>query len=211
MVSYASDDAFEALAAPLEGRGIRLVPLSERYLGEMDHAFRLDDDLWTWTIAAKPRSQVDTVDWFERASRARIAREEAPFAIELLDGTLAGTTRFMDIRPFDGHVEIGTTLVFRKHRRTAVNTAAKLLLLERAFEAGFVRVTFKTDTRNARSRTAIERLGARFEGVLRSYQRRSDGTVRDTAVYSILVNEWSSVQARLEDRLRSAATAGALE
>ena len=198
MRSFADDEAFEALAAPLEGRTVRLAALSERHLGEMDHAFRSDDDLWTWLTTAKPRSQLETVDWFERAFRGRIARTEAPFAIELLDGTLVGTTRFMDIRPYDGGVEIGTTLVFKRHRRTSVNTEVKLLLIGHAFECGYSRVAFKTDTRNARSRAAIERLGATFEGVLRSYQRRHDATIRDTAIYSILVNEWSAVQERLE-------------
>lgn len=208
MTSYAGDAgsvALEALAAPLEGRSVRLVALSERHLGEMDHAFRSDDDLWTWMLAAKPRSQSDTMHWFELAFRDRIARTAAPFAIELADGTLAGTTRFMDIRPYDGGLEIGTTLVFKRHRRTAVNTETKLLLLGRAFDAGFLRVALKTDTRNARSRAAIERLGATFEGVLRSYQRRHDGTMRDSALYSIVVNEWSAVQQRLELLLATAA------
>ena len=208
MTSYAGDAtsaALESLEAPLEGRAVRLVALSERHLGEMDHAFRSDDDLWTWMLTAKPRSQADTVDWFERAFRDRIARTATPFAIELADGTLAGTTRFMDIRPFDGGLEIGTTLVFKRHRRTSVNTEAKLLLLGRAFDAGFLRVALKTDTRNVRSRAAIERLGATFEGVLRSYQRRYDGTMRDTALYSIVVNEWSAVQQRLEHLLEAAA------
>jgi RimJ/RimL family protein N-acetyltransferase len=209
MTSYAGDAAFEALAAPLEGRSVRLVPLSERHLGEMDHAFRSDAGLWTWMLTAEPRRQLETVDWFERAFRGRIARTQAPFAIELLDGTLAGTTSFMDIRPYDGGVEIGTTLVFKRHRRTSVNTEAKLLLIGRAFACDYVRVAFKTDTRNARSRSAIERLGATFEGVLRSYQRRHDETVRDTALYSILVNEWSTVQERLEMMLARSADASA--
>jgi RimJ/RimL family protein N-acetyltransferase len=207
MTSHPSEDAFEALAAPLEGPSLRLVPLSERHLGEMDHAFRSDDDLWTWMLAAKPRFQSDTVAWFESAMRGRVARTLATFAIELIDGTLVGTTSFMDIRPFDGGVEIGSTLVFKNHRRTRVNTEAKFLLLARAFDAGFVRVALKTDSRNARSRAAIERIGARFEGVLRCYQRRQDGTVRDTALYSILVNEWNGVHDRLEARLATGAEA----
>ncbi len=197
MQSCEADHAFEELAGPLEGRTVRIVPLSERHLGEMDYAFRSDDDLWRWMLTAKPRTQLDTVAWFERAFRGRIARSSAPFAIELRDGELAGTTRYMDIRAFDGCLEIGTTLVFKAHRRTSVNTETKLLLLSRAFELGYVRVELKTDTRNERSRAAIERLGATFEGVLRSYQRRHDGTMRDTALYSILVSEWSAVRERL--------------
>ena len=209
MTSPGGDDAFEALAAPLDGRSVRLVPLSERHLGEMDHAFRSDDELWRWMLTAEPRRQLETVDWFERAFRGRIARAQAPFAIELPDGTLAGTTSFLDIRPYDGGLEIGSTLVFKRQRRTSVNTEAKLLLIGRAFECGYVRVAFKTDTRNARSRAAIERLGATYEGVLRSYQRRHDETVRDTALYSILVNEWSSVQERLERMLERSTSAAA--
>ncbi len=192
----------QELDAPLSGKLIRLVPLSERHLGELDSAFRGDDDLWTWTLTAAPRTQAETVAWIERAKAARDAGARYAFAIESIDdGTLAGVTNFLDVRRDDGVLEIGSTLIFSAYRGTRVNTELTLLLLARAFDCGFVRVTFKTDARNARSRAALERLGATPEGVLRSFQRRHDGTTRDTAMYSILVAEWPVVRAQLEAKL----------
>lgn len=196
------DTQSQELDAPLSGKLIRLVPLSERHLSELDSAFRGDDDLWTWTLTAAPRTQAETVAWIERAKAARDAGARYAFAIESIDdGTLAGVTNFLDVRRDDGVLEIGSTLIFSAYRGTRVNTELTLLLLARAFDCGFVRVTFKTDARNARSRAALERLGATPEGVLRSFQRRHDGTTRDTAMYSILVAEWPDVRAQLEAKL----------
>ncbi len=192
----------EKLDATLSGKLIRLVPLSQRHLGALDRAFRGDDDIWTWTLAAAPRTEAETVAWIDRASAAREAGTRYAFAIEgVADDTLAGVTNYLDVRRDDGVVEIGSTLIFAAYRGTRVNTELTLLLLARAFEAGFIRVTFKTDARNVRSRSALERLGATYEGVLRSFQRRHDGTTRDTAMYSILVDEWPRVRSQLEDKL----------
>ncbi len=191
-------DPFDALAAEMRSDEIALVPLSERHLAAFDIAFRGDDELWTWMLVAKPRDQHETVAWFDRASHERIARERCAFAIELPSGEIAGTTSFLDVRPFDGGVEIGWTMIFAPYRRTFVNTAVKVLMLERAFDADFVRVALKTDARNARSRAAIERIGATYEGTLRSLQRRYDGTVRDTALYSVVLDDWPRVRERLE-------------
>ena len=105
------------------------------------------------------------------------------------------------MRRDEGVLEIGSTLIFSSFRGTRVNTELTLLLLARAFEMGFVRVTFKTDARNTRSRTALERLGATYEGVLRSFQRRHDRSSRDTAMYSILSDEWPQIRANLEEKL----------
>ncbi len=191
-------DAFDRLAAPIEASTLRLVTLTERHLGALDHAFRSDPELWEWTIDAEPRTQADTVAWLERAMHEHTMRTRSPFAIELPDGTLAGTTSYFDIRSYDGALEIGHTLVFKRHRRTQVNTAAKLALLTRAFETGFERVAFQTDARNARSRAAIERLGAAYEGTMRSSRRRHDGTLGDTVIYSIVASEWPQVRTRLQ-------------
>ena len=116
-----------------------------------------------------------------------------------------GSTRFLDIRPKDRQVEIGSTFLARAYWRTPANTEAKYLLLRHCFEsAGCVRVALKTDGRNARSQAAIERLGAVREGVLRKHMNVR-GYQRDTVYYSILDTEWPAVKARLEARLAASA------
>ena len=190
-----------ALGGPLAGVAVRLEPLSERHLGELDHAFRSDADMWTWMLPAQPRTQADTVAWIEDATHAHLAGTRVPFAIVGADGGLLGTTSYLDVDAKNGVVEIGSTMMFAAARRTVANTETKRLLLGRAFDSGFARVTLKTDARNARSRAAIERIGATYEGLLRSYQRRHDGTMRDTAIYSIVISDWAGVRERLDARL----------
>jgi RimJ/RimL family protein N-acetyltransferase len=122
--------------------------------------------------------------------------------VDAATGRAVGSTRFGDIAPEHGRVEIGWTWIAPSHQRTAVNTEAKLLQLTYAFEElGATRVALKTDGRNLRSQAAIERLGAVREGVLRRHIRMPDGFMRDTVYYSILADEWPSVKARLEARL----------
>jgi N-acetyltransferase len=120
-------------------------------------------------------------------------------------GEAAGMTGYLDIRPQHQGLEIGRTWIARAYQGTRVNPESKYLLLRHAFEdLGAVRVQFKTDLNNLHSQRAIEKLGAAREGVLRRYQMRSNGTVRDTVMYSILAEEWPQVKARLEERLAEA-------
>jgi RimJ/RimL family protein N-acetyltransferase len=117
-------------------------------------------------------------------------------------GDVVGTTSYLEVSPADARLEIGSTTYAPSVWGTAVNAECKLLLLAYAFEvvrAG--RVQLKTDVRNARSQQAIARLGARHEGTLRRYQRRADGSVRDTVLFSITAEEWPAVRDRLRDRL----------
>jgi N-acetyltransferase len=117
-------------------------------------------------------------------------------------GEAAGMTGYLDVRPQHQGLEIGRTWIARSHQGTRVNPESKLLLLRHAFEdLGAVRVQFKTDLNNLHSQRAIEKLGAQREGVLRRYQMRSNGFVRDTVIYSILAEEWPQVKSRLEERL----------
>lgn len=117
-------------------------------------------------------------------------------------GEAAGMTGFLDIRPQHRGLEIGRTWIARAHQGTRVNPESKYLLLRHAFEdLGAVRVQFKTDLNNLQSQRAIEKLGATREGVLRRYQMRSSGFVRDTVMFSLLAEEWPAVKARLEERL----------
>jgi RimJ/RimL family protein N-acetyltransferase len=120
---------------------------------------------------------------------------------------VVGTTSYLDVSPVDARLEIGFTAYAPATWGTAINPACKYLLMSWAFEdAGFDRVQLKTDIRNLRSQAAIERLGATQEGILRRYQRRQDGSLRDTVMYSVLADEWPQVRQGLLDRLASGAT-----
>lgn len=185
----------------LTGSTVRLEPLT------LDHvpglcAVGLDPELWRWTT-----SLVDDAGEMERyvqvALRAQESGNAIPFAtIELASGRVVGSTRFAAIaRPFR-RVEIGWTWVARPWQRTAVNTEAKYLMLRHAFEVeGCIRVEFKTDVLNQTSRNALQRIGAREEGVLRDHVITATGRVRDTIYFSILAREWPDVKAMLERRL----------
>jgi RimJ/RimL family protein N-acetyltransferase len=117
-------------------------------------------------------------------------------------GEAVGVSGYLEIRPAHRGLEVGRTWIGKSHQGTRVNPESKYLLLGHAFETlGAVRVQLKTDRNNLHSQAAIEKLGARREGVLRKYQTRSNGTIRDTVVYSVLAEEWPAVKAGLEARL----------
>ncbi|MBK9739186.1 MAG: GNAT family N-acetyltransferase [Actinobacteria bacterium] len=117
-------------------------------------------------------------------------------------GAIVGTTSYLEVSPVDARLEIGFTLYAPSVWGTVVNPECKLLLMTWAFEVAHMgRVQLKTDIRNARSQQAIARLGATYEGVLRRYQRRQDGSVRDTVVFSVLAEEWPAVKAGLLERV----------
>jgi RimJ/RimL family protein N-acetyltransferase len=117
-------------------------------------------------------------------------------------GKIVGTTSFLDVSIHDARLEIGSTMYAPAQWGSNLNPTCKFLLMSYAFdELGMGRVQLKTDIRNVRSRHAIERLGARYEGVLRRYQRRADGTVRDTVMYSVIAEDWPVVRAGLLKRI----------
>ena len=117
-------------------------------------------------------------------------------------GEIVGTTSFLDVSIHDARLEIGSTMYAQAQWGSNLNPTCKFLLMSYAFdELGMGRVQLKTDIRNVRSRHAIERLGARYEGVLRRYQRRTDGTVRDTVMYSVIAEDWPVVRAGLLKRI----------
>lgn len=157
-------------------------------------------------LAWPPPAALDETRVLIRDAQELMARGQCvAFAqVSNASGTASGSTRFLDIRPKDRQVEIGSTFLARAYWRTPTNTEAKYLLLWHCFEsAGCVRVALKTDGRNTRSQTAIERLGAVREGVLRKHMNVR-GYHRDTVYYSILDTEWPAVKARLEARLATA-------
>lgn len=185
----------------LEGSHVRLEPLS------MDHhaalcEVALDASLWQWTPGGM-RTTDDVRNYIAKALRAQSAGTALPFAtVERTSGRVVGGTRYANISTDDRRVEIGWTFVATPWQRTPINTEAKYLMLRHAFETwNCIRVELKTDVLNDRSRRAIERLGAKQEGILRSHMIMDTGRIRDTVYYSILASEWPDVKSRLQAML----------
>jgi RimJ/RimL family protein N-acetyltransferase len=131
-----------------------------------------------------------------------MAAGRLPWVVRLVDGAVVGMSSYLEVSVPDARLEIGATAYAPAVWGTAVNPETKLLLLQHAFEAlGAGRVQLKTDVRNVRSQQAIARLGARYEGTLRRYQRRDDGTVRDTVLFAIAAEDWPAVRDGLRARL----------
>jgi len=183
----------------LEGRHVRLEPLSLERHAEALVAVGLDPDLWRWTIV-RVEGAADLRRYLSTALAEQAAGRALPFAtIERPGGRVVGCTRFMAISDAHRRVEIGSTWIARPWQRTAVNTEAKYLMLRHAFESwGCLRVELKTDARNERSRRAMLRLGLVEEGTYRKHMVTERGEVRDTVYYSVVDDEWPAVRARLE-------------
>lgn len=192
----------------LEGGDVRLEPLALEHQGELVAAAS-DGRLWELWFTGIPEPR-DMRDYIEIALAGQQAGHMLPWVVrESSTGTVVGSTRYHDIVPAIGRVEIGYTWYARRWQRTHVNTACKLLLLTHAFEGlECAVVALRTDRLNLASRRAIEALGARQDGVLRHHQARRDGTARDTAMYSILAGEWPDVKRHLELRLSRHRRAG---
>lgn len=199
----------------LTGRHVRLEPLERRHAEALDAASSGDSALYRWSLV--PRG-IDAVrHYIEAALDVRNAGAAVPFAIVRIgDDVVIGSTRFFDIEywpwpqshPRHGRrspdvCEIGYTWLTAGAIRTAANTEAKLLMLTHAFEQwNMLRVCLHTDARNQRSQAAIERIGGKFEGVLRAHRMAADFTPRDSYRYSIVAGEWPDAKQRLEDFLR---------
>jgi RimJ/RimL family protein N-acetyltransferase len=181
----------------LEGVAVRLEPLKPEHAPAL-HAL-CEEAVFEWSPDAL-RTLQDVEAYVSRALGDAAKGTALPFVIvERETGTPVGTTRYFDIHREFRTLEVGYTWLGRRVWRTRVNTECKYLLLRHAFETlGAIRVQIKTDRRNARSRAAIERLGATFEGILRNHMLIRGGFVRDTAYYSVLDTEWPEVKARLE-------------
>jgi len=190
----------------LPGRLVNVVPASPQRNAE--ELFRtLDDDRVWQHVAGRPRTPQAYAERLEQQLAAGalpwIVRLHTPYA-GLPAGAIVGTSTFLDVSVGDARLEIGSTAYAFGTWGTAVNPDTKLALLAHAFEVlGAGRVQLKTDVRNVRSQQAIALLGARYEGTLRRYQRRADGTVRDTALFSIVIEGWPAVRAALEHRLNA--------
>ena len=196
---------------PLHGRLVRLESLSAAHRADL--AVAAEENRASYAFTEVPRAT--EVDAFLTAHSARAdAGRMVPFAqIRQADGRAVGCTSYFDPRYWPGRadlcaVEIGWTWLAASAQRTGINTEAKLLLLEHAFGVlGVARVDFKTDARNDRSRRALTALGAKFEGVLRSWSPSrvpgEDGRLRDSAMFSVVAAEWAATRERLRRRLSS--------
>ena len=181
----------------LKARGVSLVPLT------LDHeeglrAAAADGELWNIRVTSVPEPH-QTRGYIESALQMREAGNRFAFAVtDEASGEVLGTTSFHDILPAVQRVEIGYTWYAQRCQRTHVNTTCKLLMLTHAFDALDCHVVgWRTDNFNHASQRAIERLGARKDGVIRGHALRRDGTIRDTVMYSLRSGEWPEVRAQL--------------
>jgi N-acetyltransferase len=184
-------------AVTLERAPVRLVPLDREYEEGLRHA-AADGALWNLDFTWVPAPH-ETAEYIDTALQGRERGDRFAFAVTVASGgEVIGSTSYHDIVPAVDRLEIGWTWYAAGHQRTAVNTTTKFLLMEHAFERlGAQLVGWRTDSMNLASRRAIERLGARRDGVLRHHAPRRDGTVRDTVMYSLTANEWPEVRSRL--------------
>ena len=188
----------------LEGHGVRLEPLRREHEPAL-RAAASDGQLWQYHFTSVPEPE-KTLLYVENALAESTRR---PFTVvELKSGQIIGSTSYHDILSAARRVEIGYTWYAQSWHRSHVNTASKLLLLTHAFEAlGCNVVGWRTDILNLKSQKAIERLGAKKDGVIRGFALRRDGTIRDTVMYSVTAEEWrQSIKARLTALLRPVAT-----
>lgn len=185
----------------LESERLRIEPLREGHLSELAAACN-DPAIFEFTYSTNPFATPDDARaWFERMTS--IPTQLLLAIVDKPSGRVVGSTRYIDIDPANRKLEIGGTMLSPAVWRTHVNTECKYLLLRYAFETfGANRVQLKGEAKNARSRAAMARIGATFEGTLRSFRVHASGEIRDTSFYSIIASEWPAVKARLESLLR---------
>ena len=183
----------------LTGKFVRLEPMSETHVPGLTAAGAGNMEIWKHMLYGDIQTETDMLGWVHDI----LARPDLPFVVIRLEtGRVVGATRYLNIMPEHRGLEIGGTWYGAEFQRTAVNTECKYLLLGYAFETlGCIRVQLKTDSRNERSQRAIERIGAKREGVLRNHMILPDGRYRDSVYYSVIDREWPDVKARLEEKL----------
>ncbi len=183
------------------GEHVVLEPLELEHETALAHA-AADGELWNLWYTSVPEPGA-TRAYIETALEMREQKGAMPFAVrDAATGEIVGSTRFFNVEAAHRRLEIGHTWYSKRVQRTALNTEAKLLLLGHAFEAlKAIAVEFRTHFMNHQSRTAIARLGAKQDGILRNHQIGRDGVVRDTVVFSIVENEWPAVRTNLRFKL----------
>jgi N-acetyltransferase len=192
--------AEEMVVAPvtLDGRWVRLEPIGHEHGADLVAAGS-DRAIWRY-IPLDPSSPEAMRAWIDGSIAEREAGTALRFAIvDRSSGRAVGSTTLFDVRPRDRGIEIGWTWLGPAAQRTGINTECKYLLLRHCFETlGAIRVQLKTHRLNFKSRRAIERIGAQFEGILRNHTIMPDGTYRDSAYYSVIEGEWPAVKRHLE-------------
>ncbi len=184
----------------LNGKYVRLEPMTEDHIPGLAE-IGVGQTFWDFMLYGRMESVEDMRNWvMDILSRAQNGTDLPFVAIHLASGKVVGATRYLNIMPKDRGLEIGGTWYGTEYQRTPVNTECKYLLLTHAFERlGCIRVQLKTDLRNVRSQKAIERIGAKREGILRNHMILPSGQFRDSVFYSILDSEWPEVKKRLEE------------
>jgi RimJ/RimL family protein N-acetyltransferase len=184
----------------LGGPHARLEPLSQNHREELAAAVQ-DGELWKLWYTAIPSPEKMQTE-IERRLALQAAGLMLPFTVKDADGKIVGMTTYMNVDAANRRVEIGSTWYAKRMQRSGLNTQCKVLLLTHAFEKlNCIAVEFRTHFFNHQSRRAIERLGAKQDGVMRSHQIASNGTLRDTVVYSVIAGEWPTVKAHLTFQL----------
>jgi N-acetyltransferase len=184
----------------LSGPHARLEPLSHDHINGLREAVK-DGELWKlwYTLIPRPEDMGKEID---RRLSLRAAGSMLPFTVFDGAGKIAGMTTYMNVDAANRRVEIGSTWYAKRVQRSALNTQCKLLLLTHAFDKlDCIAVEFRTHFFNHQSRRGIERLGAKLDGILRNHQIATNGTLRDTVVYSIIASEWPTVRAHLTYQL----------
>jgi len=186
----------------LDGSHVRLVPLSLSHHQRLCE-IGLDAELWKFTTI-QVQTESDMLEYIQQALTLEAEGTTQPYVIiEKASGDVIGTTRYHSINHEHRRLEIGYTWIAREWQRTSVNTETKYLMLKHAFEDHhFLRVQFKADASNEKSERALIRIGARWEGVLRSFVVSKHRGPRDLAVFSILASEWSNVRSKLVSLLQ---------
>lgn len=195
--------SFKVAPITLEGQFVRLEPLQMEHASQLWDVMKNDaEDIFRW-IPYLMLTAEDAHHFVESVLGEQQRGVSVPFAtVERSSGKIVGSTRFMNIDAVNRHVEIGSTWIAPPWQRTPANTEAKYLMLRHAFETWkCMRVEFKTDLMNERSRKAILRLGAKEEGTFRKHMVTWSGRIRDSVYFSIIDTEWPEVKARLEAKL----------
>jgi len=189
----------------LTGKHVRLEPLSVAHSKDLWEATGGDNELWKWVLIkfAIPKSENEMEQLIKSMVAEKLDNDREPWAvIDLRNNKCIGSTSYLDIKIERKTLEIGSTFYGAIARRTAINTETKFLLLSEAFDnRGYERVQLKADNLNEVSLRAIERIGAKKEGVLRNHFLRRDGSRRDTVMYSIIRSEWPEIASDLQSKL----------
>ena len=193
---------FNPTSTTLSTNKVTLRPLSMSHLADFYSAGSFPA-IWTWSPPDKCTSIKATEDWLTYSQQMATKGEHVPFAIfDNISGKFVGSTRYCSINTKDRSVEIGFTFITPKFQRSYINTHTKYCLLKHAFDdLGAIRVEFKTHEQNNKSRNAITRLGAKFEGLLRNQRILPDGSYRNTAIFSVIDSEWSAVKQNLQEKM----------